>query len=256
MKNYVIPFLTILFLTGACSQKTIDFESEKEAIFQTYKAEKEGFKTKNMDLMKQNIVTDTSYIFIHCERSSATISKGWQGQEEAIISYWDYIGDSETENKHDFEITDIKIYHNTAWVLSTNKWKWVENETARNGLDLESLFMEKKDGKWKISSHQIVSTDLTLYSIGLIGTSLPGGWDVSVDMKKSDESSDVWEGVFDLKEGEVKFRANNEWYINWGGDEFPSGDMVTDGPNIKVPKGKYLVSINLESNKYSFTKVE
>lgn len=256
MKKIIISILGTFLFIGVVAQNQLDFDKEKKAIFEIFKAEKEGFKTSDMDLMKQNIVTDSSYIFINVEKGSTTIRKGWMEQEETIITYWDYIGDSGTEVKHDFEITDIKIYPNSAWVLITNKWKYNEDEPARNGIDLETLFMEKKGGKWKISSHQIVTTDLTIYSIGLIGTSLPGGWDVSVDMKKSEKSPGFWEGVFNLKDGEVKFRANNEWYINWGGDEFPSGDMVSDGSNIKVPKGKYQVSINLETKKYSFTTVK
>jgi hypothetical protein len=256
MKNYVISLMAILFICGACSQNTVDFESEKAAIFETFKAEKEGFKTNDIDLMKQNIVTDSSYIFIRVETGNTAISRGWPDQEKAIISFWDNTDDSEVEVNHDFEITDIKIYPNSAWVLITNKWKYIVDEPARNGIDLESLFMEKIDGKWKISSHEVITTDLTIYSIGLVGTSLPGGWYLSSDLKKSEEMQGVWEGIFDLDQGEVKFRANNEWYINWGGDEFPSGDMVPDGQNIKVPKGKYQVTINLETKEYSFKKVQ
>ena len=255
MKKFILTFISIVLLTVTYAQEAVDFEKEKEAIFNTFKTEKVGFETRNMELMKENIVCDESYVYIFVSKGSTTIRKGFSDQEKAIKSYWDNLGDAKRKATEDFEIKDLKIYPNSAWAVIEKIWESEENENTYNGIDLETLFMEKKEGNWKISSHHIVSTDLTIYSMGLVGSSLPGSWYQSTEMKLSEESSDVWEGLFDLTDGEVKFRANNEWFMNWGGDEFPEGNLVTDGPNIKVPKGKYQVRINLETEEYSFKKV-
>ena len=52
-------------------------------------------------------------------------------------------------------------------------------------------------------------------------------------------------------EGEVKFRQNNNWDVNWGGT-FPSGVGAAGGANIKVPAGTYNVTFNLTTAEYLF----
>jgi hypothetical protein len=57
---------------------------------------------------------------------------------------------------------------------------------------------------------------------------------------------------------ELKFRGNSDWSINWGGDGFPTGVGVQDGPNIKVPLDDeglttdYAVTFNCETGEYNF----
>lgn len=50
----------------------------------------------------------------------------------------------------------------------------------------------------------------------------------------------------------LKFRANNQWDINWGADSFPSGVGVQDGPNIIGLSGVYDVFFNSTTGAYSF----
>jgi uncharacterized delta-60 repeat protein len=51
----------------------------------------------------------------------------------------------------------------------------------------------------------------------------------------------------------VKFRANYNWTLNWGGATFPSGTSFQNGPNIHVTaSGFYNISLNRESGEYAF----
>lgn len=52
--------------------------------------------------------------------------------------------------------------------------------------------------------------------------------------------------------GDVKFRQDNAWDINWGG-AFPTDTGVNNGPNIKVPAGIWNVSIDITTGVYTFT---
>lgn len=56
-----------------------------------------------------------------------------------------------------------------------------------------------------------------------------------------------------LTTGSAKFRQNQDWAVNWGGDSFPSG-AVTSG-NIPVQAGVYDIVLDLNSNTYTFTDV-
>jgi hypothetical protein len=44
--------------------------------------------------------------------------------------------------------------------------------------------------------------------------------------------------------GEIKFRADHDWPLNWGGSD---GVLKTGGDNIKVTAGKYLVTVNMNN---------
>jgi hypothetical protein len=52
---------------------------------------------------------------------------------------------------------------------------------------------------------------------------------------------------------EVKFRFNNNWTINWGGNTFPEGSMESFGNNVVVTSGNYLIQLDLNAMTYRFT---
>jgi 1,4-alpha-glucan branching enzyme len=91
-------------------------------------------------------------------------------------------------------------------------------------------------------------------TVGLIGTSTPAGWDASTAMELANTSDPhQWTITLPLTQGEAKFRANDSWTVNWGGNAFPSGNGAQDGPNIQVPTaGYYTVTFNDTNGAYNF----
>ena len=56
-----------------------------------------------------------------------------------------------------------------------------------------------------------------------------------------------------VQDGEVKFRAEGDWAVNWGVEDFPSGVGTQDGPNIVVTNGgTYGVVFNSATGEYAF----
>lgn len=53
--------------------------------------------------------------------------------------------------------------------------------------------------------------------------------------------------------GGIKFRANNDWAINWGNTVFPTSTGTLNGPNILCTAGNYSVTFNSTTGAYSFT---
>jgi hypothetical protein len=62
----------------------------------------------------------------------------------------------------------------------------------------------------------------------------------------------LWKLRIVLTEGEAKFRAENDWGVNWGNGDFPSGTALPDGANIPVPAGEYVVTFNSTTGDYNF----
>ncbi len=92
-------------------------------------------------------------------------------------------------------------------------------------------------------------------TIGLIGTATPfGDWDNDVDMVKNSENENIWTiATVDLVDGEAKFRADHDWAINWGAEDFPAGNGTQDGPNVMILAGTYKVTLNSATGDYAFT---
>ncbi len=87
-------------------------------------------------------------------------------------------------------------------------------------------------------------------SVGIIGSATPGGWDADTDMR--DNGDGTYSILVGLLDGEVKFRANNDWAINWGSLDFPSGTGTQDGDNIPVTFGLYNITFNALTGEYAF----
>lgn len=91
----------------------------------------------------------------------------------------------------------------------------------------------------------------------IIGDATPGGWDSDTQMTY-DPVNQVWKITADMKSGgSFKFRANNEWVIDFGIDS--NGNLVyADNPflgytaglnNLSVPSdGNYTISLDLHNS--------
>ena len=95
----------------------------------------------------------------------------------------------------------------------------------------------------------------SVLSLGILGSSLPEGWSHSVPLEYDDKTK-LWTVTIELKEGMVKFRANDTWDRNWGGITFPQGNLAGNGANIKVEPGVYLLTVDLINNTYEFVKIK
>jgi hypothetical protein len=90
---------------------------------------------------------------------------------------------------------------------------------------------------------------------GLIGSATPTGWDSDTDLVV-DPATGVASITIDLVEGEIKFRANDDWVINLG-DFDANGSLEYDGDNIQITEaGNYTIEllVNVADYTYKVTK--
>jgi len=106
-----------------------------------------------------------------------------------------------------------------------------------------------------------VDTDALTYSTfatnwGLIGSATPDGWDSDQDMTY-DENTRTLKITLDLTADEIKFRANDDWGLNYG-DNGADGSLEEGGDNIVVPSsGNYTVTLDLSTpREYTYSLVK
>ena len=97
-----------------------------------------------------------------------------------------------------------------------------------------------------------MSYSLTNTQWGVIGSATADGWNSDQDMTY-DPQNKVWTITTDLSSGEIKFRANDAWDINYG-DNSGDGTLELNGSNIAVGSaGTYTITLDLSSTPYSYS---
>lgn len=92
----------------------------------------------------------------------------------------------------------------------------------------------------------------TAYRWGIIGNATPGGWDNDTNMTW-DATKKVFTVTLNLSaSGKFKFRANDDWVVNYGGD---LSALSSGGSDIAVPSdGNYTVTFDPINLKATLTK--
>ena len=86
---------------------------------------------------------------------------------------------------------------------------------------------------------------------GLIGDATPGAWDTDTPMNYS-PSTQLWTVTLDLKVGDIKFRANGAWDLNYGSAK-QNGKLEAGKDNIHVAvAGNYTVILDLSHTVYKY----
>ena len=122
--------------------------------------------------------------------------------------------------------------------------------------DAANITMTEPAGYYKVDVDLSAKTYtlIPITTIGIIGSASPNGWDSDVDMTYVPYNAETKElGYWEAKDitlasGEIKFRANDDWAINWGGD---TNALTQGGDNISVEAGTYDIKLYAWANGYA-----
>lgn len=107
-----------------------------------------------------------------------------------------------------------------------NNLKAVKSGSQKITLDVNALTFKLEDYSW-----------------GVIGSASPLGWDNSTALVYN-EATQKWEITVPLVVGEIKFRFNNKWDLNYG-DDGNNGSLEAGGANIPISAaGTYKLSFD------------
>jgi hypothetical protein len=174
-----------------------------------------------------------------------------------LTTNWGVVG-SATPNGWDgpdipFYQTGVENVYNAYATLATGEIKFRENnDWALNygDNDNDGTLEEGGDnipvseGSYKITINlNNLTWSMEAFSWGIVGSATPNGWDGQDVAFNYDPFSDTFKTVVTLTTGEIKFRQNNDWTVNYG-DTGADGTLEANGDNIPVDAGHYLVTLD------------
>lgn len=193
-------------------------------------------------------VAEDGYYRIQANLSDMTYSlvkTEWGVIGDATPSGWD----DDTPLTYD---ADSKTWIGAMTILSTGEYKFrgVDDWSINLGGSLDALVQDGANIASPVTEADYAFTlDLSTPNTytasvnrwGIIGDATPGGWDNDTDMTWN-SGNEVFTITADLTAGEMKFRADDDWAVNLGGD---LGALTQDGANIAVTDaGNYTITLD------------
>lgn len=139
---------------------------------------------------------------------------------------------------------EIKFRENNAWDSDLG------DDGADGTLEVGGENIAVTEGDYKITMNLSDNTySIEPFSWGIVGDGYNDWGNDGPDAKfYYDYTTDTFKVGVRLIDGEIKFRQNNDWAIDFGGSD---GALVAGGDNIEVTAGHYTVTLDFNSNEYS-----
>jgi hypothetical protein len=203
-----------------------------------------------------NIVSPAGYYKIN-----ATFVEGGPSTYTNVATVWGVIGgatplswDDETPLTYDPALQTwrgaIRLTPGEFKFRANHSWDYNYGSTAKDAtldaggtnISTPSKF-EEGDAYFILDLSHPNAYTYSMNEWGLIGGAIPvTGWDSDHDMTW-DAANKVFTITIALNAGDIKFRANNDWAVNLGGD---LNGLTQDGDNIGVAAaGTYVITLDL-----------
>ena len=162
-------------------------------------------------------------------------------------------GDANGWNQIDYLSSEDGVHFTGYMYLNQNGFKFCTQKDwdgtnyggAFFGESEDNIMMTQEAGFYQVDVDLSARTyTLSPFNIGIIGNATPSGWASDTDMTYN-PTERCWEikGV-ELSDGEMKFRANDDWALSWGGE---LDNLTTqNGPNIAVAAGTYDIKLYID----------
>lgn len=159
--------------------------------------------------------------------------------------------------------TEDDNYEGFIWLEANDQIKFTteRNFTENYGDDGADGTLDNNGDNIKVTEtgYHYLKVDLAnlTYSLektdwGLIGSATANGWDADTDMT-FDADENAWVIETFLTAGEVKFRANDDWAINFG-DTAADALLELEGDNIAIPSNSnYRIKLFLDKPDYTYS---
>lgn len=139
---------------------------------------------------------------------------------------------------------------NNAGIVYFRVKAFIGSSDATNGMD---KFSEAIEFSFSIVEKEItgVGSGIAKSAWGVVGSAANDWGGAGPDLPfYTTGDADVYVAYVNLKDGEIKFRENNDWGNNLG-DDGADGTLEAGGANLAVTAGDYKITLDLGANTYS-----
>ncbi len=148
-------------------------------------------------------------------------------------------------------VGEFKFRKNEDWAINYG------DDGADGSLDIDGgNIVVDQAGNYKVVLNlNALSYTMELFSWGIVGSATPNGWDGPDIQMNYDPFSNTFKAIATLTDGEIKFRQNNQWEVNYG-DTGADGTLEEGGENIAVSAGFYLVTLDFSDSENPVYTIE
>jgi hypothetical protein len=149
---------------------------------------------------------------------------------------------------------EVKFRQDHAWTINWGADSWPAGTGVQDGASIPIAV----SGTYNVTFNRTTGEYWFAFpKIALVGSATPQGWpsDPQVDAHELTSTDGVVYtlNTIDLIDGAAKFRQDNAWNVQWGGDGgFPTGTGSQGGTDIPVVAGTYSVTLNKSTGAYAF----
>ncbi len=145
---------------------------------------------------------------------------------------------------------EIKFRKNNDWTVNVGD-NGLDGTLEPNGANIPVT-----EGDYKITFDTANMTyTIENFLWGIVGSATPNGWNGPDIKLEYNPYNDDFRAAVTLTDGEIKFRFNNDWALNYG-DDGADGTLDQNGANIAVTAGHYIVVFNPSDLTYSVTATD
>jgi hypothetical protein len=152
---------------------------------------------------------------------------------------------------------EAKFRADNAWTMNWGGATAFSGSATKDGPNIPvtgaTYFVRFNDATGEYA-FMIVNSSTPYATVGLVGPAQAGGWDADTDLTKNPANPFLFSKILTITASEAKFRADDDWAANWGGNTFPSGKGSLNGPNIPTKAGTYFITFNSGTGEYTFLK--
>jgi hypothetical protein len=138
----------LFFAAIACNEK-VDIEKESKAIKSVIEEESAAFYARDFERLAKTHIQDETSVRVISHDSAFILLSGWKDIGDTIKSW---IESDWGDLKGTFSNSDyhIKVYPESAWAVFVQKTEYDYRGKHYVDRDIETKFLEKKNGEWKI----------------------------------------------------------------------------------------------------------
>lgn len=155
MKKYFILFIAVVLPLAVYCQGEINVEKEKAAIIAAIEQETNAWINADYESWKATYVQDEPFVRINSSKTGLGGANNWHRYDSAMYVYYTNNPEPQTIKKKNEDYMIRLITPEVAWAVYAENW--FDSTDTKTGWNLQTRFLEKQKGEWKISYIGMVS---------------------------------------------------------------------------------------------------